>query len=826
MPTQTSKARASGRARRNTGADSAAVTLNAAESPPPADAAPASVPARKTRPAAKKTPAAGDIETSATAKPAGKAAAKAATKTGSAPKPAAPKKASAKTAASPATRDAAKDSAGRSAGAKTAKAAAAAASAVPGETTAQPRPARAKRGADAAAPPAGKSKRAPTSKPAPARTARHERDEQAPPQAPVAAEPAAVEPAGPSATVTALDDSLFGRYAVDVPGEAEAEVTLRTAHAGTACCSCLDHELIEDGRCAHIQALEQWLQADAGRAQALAAGPQRVGSRVQMLQGARRRLLWLPGTECPPALDTLADEVLGVPADELSDQAVPRLLRAAREAGHGLQVDESVWQHLAVSRDTRWRVHRLQSLLPDGPASAELAALLPAPLLPLQWEGALFAVCAGRSMLADCAELQPWQQALAAARLAQRHFGVQRVLVLAEAEALGRWRQALPDDAQGFSLMALDHVADDAERHRALAPDWIIVDEPAVGGLWVDAERAAALLRLPVAQAVVLPAPGWRDRPAELPLRLAFVDAPRVGPYAALLQTHGERDADGQLCGLHDLDDIDTTLAPVLLARRFEQVQAHLPERVDHTRRVALDLDARAAHGALLDAVAAAVDGWQSAGWLADAAQRRLLAQVQALRALCAGQDQPAVADAKAGAVQAVLAESAAPLVVFSQWPQALAALQSRLAAVGVESALWSADQPAAARQAAAQRFEQGQVKLLCVADPGSTALELRCPTARVLHLDLPWHPRGLARRFGRVHRRGKAHLVPVTQLLLDHSFEHALAQLQAGFDGPAVELLDANAAEGFVQGEALAAWRTQLQQVLALAAPKEAAAA
>jgi hypothetical protein len=90
-----------------------------------------------------------------------------------------------------------------------------------------------------------------------------------------------------------------------------------------------------------------------------------VGSRIGLQHGARRRPLWLPGSECPPALDAQARQLLG--GDVLDDQAVPRLLRQAREAGHDLQVDEAVWSHLAVQRDARWRVHRLQALAAARP---------------------------------------------------------------------------------------------------------------------------------------------------------------------------------------------------------------------------------------------------------------------------------------------------------------------------------------------------------------------------------------------------------------------------------------------------------------------------
>jgi hypothetical protein len=639
-----------------------------------------------------------------------------------------------------------------------------------------------------------------------------------------AAPPAPVPPlppAAPAAEITPpVDGSLFGRYAVLVAGEEAAEVTLRDARCTSVSCTCLDFELSEDADCPHVDALfKQWL-ADPGRAQALARGPQQPFSRIVLQRGARHRPLWLPGTECPPALAEQAEPLLAAANEAADDQALPRLLRAARDAGHELQVDEAVWTHLAATRDARWRVHRLEALLPQGPASPALQQLRPEPLLPLQLEGALFAVCAGRCILADDAVLQPMLQALAAAALWQRHFGVERVLLLAPSDQLDRWRRLLPADAEGWSLTSIERLVGDAGLHRSLAPELVIVHEPAAGGLWVDAERATALLRLDSAHAIVLPAADWLERPAELPLRLAYVDRQRLGAYAALLRSHGERDEAGQLCGLRGLDGLRATLEAVLLMRHKSEVLQQLPERIDRVRRVALPTAEAERHAALADQLAASLARWQRSGWLPDSEQRRLLDQMQALRRLCAGEGAPGIAAAKAEAVLALLNDADAPvakLVVFSQWPAALDALQTALAVAGVGTARWSLRDAEGVRRAAATAFQSDpDCRLLLVADAASGALELHCPDAQVLHLDRPWNPRLLARRFGRVHRRGQAHLVPVTQLLVEGSFEHALHALQARRSEPMPDLLDAQAAEGFVQGEDLQRLQADLASLLA----------
>lgn len=629
----------------------------------------------------------------------------------------------------------------------------------------------------------------------------------------------------PAAVIEApADGSLFGRYGVLVAGEEPAEVELRGNAAGAALCTCLDFALSEDGSCAHLDALRGWLQGEPARAAAWAQGPAQPGSRIGVRPGARRRLLWLPGRECPAEFDERATQVLGAEPGLPDAEALRALLERAVRAGHEVQVEDAAWEQLAAARDAAWRVERLQAQLPQGPASDALHDLMPGgapPLLPVQLEGALFAVCAGRCVLADDPVLQPLQQALAASQIWRRLFGVERVLLLAPGDELDRWRRLLPADAAGWSLTAIDNVAADVALHRSLAPELVIVHEPAAGGLWVDAERAAALLRLDAPHAIVLPAADWLSHPAELPLRLAFVDVQRLGAYEALLRAHGVRDEAGQLCGLDHLGRLHRTLESVLLMRSRDEVVQQLPERVERVLRVGMPAAEQMRHDALAAELAARLRHAQSIGWLPDREQRRLLGQVQALRRLCAGEAAPGLARAKAEALSAVAGEQRAEfprLAVFSQWPAALDAQQSLLAEAGVACVRWRLGDADGVRREAAERWRSdADVRVLLADDRGGDAQDLPCADAQVVHLDRPWHPRQLDRRFARVHAPGQARLVPVVHLLAEAGFEARLAALPADRAAAVTDLLDAGATAGFMQGDEVQRWLDDLLQVLAL---------
>ena len=78
---------------------------------------------------------------------------------------------------------------------------------------------------------------------------------------------------------------------------------------------------------------------------------------------------------------------------------------------------------------------------PKGAADKGLAKLLKARLYPYQAEGALFAARAGRVLLGDEMGLGKTVQAIAAAELMARHFGVQRVLVICPTSLKHQWQR-------------------------------------------------------------------------------------------------------------------------------------------------------------------------------------------------------------------------------------------------------------------------------------------------------------------------------------------------------------------------------------------------
>ncbi|WP_338415311.1 DEAD/DEAH box helicase [uncultured Sphaerotilus sp.] len=537
-------------------------------------------------------------------------------------------------------------------------------------------------------------------------------------------------------------------------------------------------------------------------------------SSVTLLPGVRQQLHWVAGRGCPPELDAAA-QALGMPTDAaplVNDLALVDLVRLARERRHTLQVDEAVWDWLAQARDMRSRVAHLEAGHPAGPLSPALAALVTGTLRPYQAEGALYAACAGRSLLADDAGLGKTVQAIAALRLIGQSFGAARALVLCPPERLAHWHAqwqqwtgtaavtldtlsaatapSTDTDAPITAVIAdLDSLAGDLDRLQALDADVVVIDEPAdaTASLWAHPDSVARLQSLAGSPwALVLARTPLDDRPDAWQAMLDWIDGSRFGAVAALQGGHFD------------------ALAPWMLRRSRTFVLRQLPETVEQTTRVTLPPDLRATHDTLLGQVRRSVQRWQRSQFLGSSEQRQLLRTLHALRQC--GQD--GKIDAALQAIDMALGTPETKVVVFSQWPAALDALGTALEARGTTFRRLHPELVGDARRALIGEFQQAPELrvLLCNDDDRGGQLGLRHAATAIVHLDRPWNPALLMQRLSRVHRTDRVRLVAVHHVLVDDSIESRLVDAQQTDAGREcfVGLVDGPNADVFLEGPRL----------------------
>jgi hypothetical protein len=418
-------------------------------------------------------------------------------------------------------------------------------------------------------------------------------------------------------------------------------------------------------------------------------------SAVVLIEGEHRQLRWIAGRDCPEALRAAATSCTNdaglLQLDD--DAALPMLLREAALAGHPLQVDPAAWQQLARRRDARQRLFALERAYPEGPASAALQRLLRAPLAPFQAEGALFAACAGRALLADERGLGKTVQALAAAALLYRHAGVERVLVHCSADQRLSWQREaarfLGDTGPEWRVVSDEPGGPHTDAIDAWKPGLVVIDEPSRLARWdrIDAPFALVLCGTPL------------DADAALAESLvAYLDRYREGPLARL-RTRGNDQA------------LDDALQALMLRRRRVDVKHQLPARVLSERVLPLGPLQRAVHDRAAAAARMVLAGWRRTRHLADAQQWDLGTAMQAMRDAChraePGQADSALAEHTLSALVALVSEllghAGLRIAALAPRPADAALIAERLAQAGHDGQRCTVVAPGAALPAAAE---------------------------------------------------------------------------------------------------------------------------
>ena len=635
---------------------------------------------------------------------------------------------------------------------------------------------------------------------------------------------------------------VFGDFRVVNPESASSyRVSIRGLEPGDNYCACADYATNGLGTCKHVEFALHKLQGKPGARAAFKQGYQPAFSEVWLRYGAPRTIHFRAGQACPSTLVKLAgalfdaDESGGMPDarwPEL-DAFVRKARRLADQAGHELKVYDDVLAVVAEARDAAHRVQALTQAYPKGVKDKGLAKLLRTRLYPYQIEGALFAARTGRVLIGDEMGLGKTVQAIAAAELMARHFGVSRVLVVCptslkhqwqsefkrfvgkEAQVLGGLRAARQQQWRHevfCKIVNYETLVRDGDLAQAWAPDLLIVDEAQRVKNW-NTQAAKAIKRIAAVavcpHVIVLTGTPLENRLEELVSIVQVVDQHRLGPTWRLLHAHQVTDESGRVTGYKDLGLIGTTLAPLLLRRRKAEVLTQLPERLDKTLFVPLTPEQRVHHDENGVVVSRIVQRWRKTGYLSDVDQRRLQCALQNMRMACNSTwlldhetDHGGKADELIALLEEIFEDPQAKAVVFSQWLGTHEVLIKRLAARGWGHVFFHGGVPADQRGGLVQRFhDEPGCRLFLSTDAGAAGLNLQHAAAVIVNMDLPWNPALMEQRIGRVHRMGQRQGVQVINLVAEESIEQSILGLLAFKRSLFAGVLDGGEGTVFMEG-------------------------
>ena len=641
-------------------------------------------------------------------------------------------------------------------------------------------------------------------------------------------------------------EPFFSEYRVSNPQSKSAyRVAIRGTQPGDNFCSCPDYATNELGTCKHIEFTLAALEKKRGVKAAFARGYAPAFSEIHLRNDGRRSVHFRAGTTCPPAIEQAA-RALFEAADHwrlppARFDALERFLGLVHKSGHKLRAYDDALDFIAGCRDAERRAALLAEHFPRGAADGGLKKLLKVPLYPYQAEGALFAVRAGRALIGDDMGLGKTIQAIAAAEILARHFGVAKVLVVCPTSLKYQWQSEIARFSGRESRVmsggrvqrqkdyALDDfckitnyekLQPDLDLIAAWAPDLVIVDEAQRVKNW-NTIAARALKRIDSPYAVVLTGTPLENKLEELISIVQFVDQHRLGPTWKLLHNHQVKDEFGRVTGYRDLERIGETLAPVMIRRRKSEVLQQLPTRTDQNLLVPMTEPQMLLHQENADTVAQIVNRWRRMKFLSDKDQRRLTCCLQNMRMACNStylldrqSDHGVKADELANLLDDLFAQPEAKAVVFSQWTRTHDILIRRLEARGIGHVSFHGAIASEKRPALVEQFRNDPAcRVFLSTDAGATGLNLQHASILV-NMDLPWNPALLEQRIGRIYRMGQKRPVQIVNFVAKGTIEEGMLSVLAFKRSLAAGVLDGGSGEISLGGSRLNRFMKEVENV------------
>ena len=618
----------------------------------------------------------------------------------------------------------------------------------------------------------------------------------------------------------------YGDYTVKSASGKTYRVAVRGPGLFENYCSCPDFAVNTLGTCKHVEAMLAALRRR--RQTALArAKYQRTRASIALQYGETIEVrLHMPGTPSP-ALRSLAAEFFdseGVLRHEQYGRFA-QLLEALRNADGQAVIYSDVLEYIDRENELADGLELERKFLARLKRGQDpMAGFLKTRLLPYQAQGAVFAACRGRVVLADDMGLGKTVQALAAAELLRRRKGIERVLVIAPASVKYQWkteiekftnlqaqvidgllprRRALYASPAFFNLTSYELILKDIKYMHELQPDLIVLDEAQRIRNWTTA-TARTIKQLKSRYAFVLTGTPLENKLEELFSVVEFVDGRRLGPAFRFVHEHRVEDEGGRLVGYRGLDRIHSQLSPILLRRTRQEVLKQLPERTDQIFRVPLTPEQAEPYFEQSDILAQLMRKWERQGWLSEIDQKRILCCIQNMRMLCNStflfdkqtHHSPKLAEFRE-IIRELAIEEDRKVVVFSEYERMTSLAGEELRKLGIGFVSLHGGVPSRQRGALMEKFRNDPAcKVFLSTDAGGVGLNLQVASA-VVNFEPPWNPARLEQRIGRVHRLGQSRPVHVIHMLTSDSIEERVWEtlrlkksLFAGvFDSPTGEV-------------------------------------
>ena len=619
------------------------------------------------------------------------------------------------------------------------------------------------------------------------------------------------------------DHRVFSDFSVRNPENGNTyRVAIRSMGDEQNYCSCLDFKTNRLGVCKHIAFVQYTIENTWGNKSAIKRGYHQPHSSIYLDYRDGRKIKLSIGAEQKEAFQLFAkkyfDEELTINPEGFS--FFEKILEEGRSIAENFRCYEDALEFVLGRRELLQRNARIDQLFPDGPDSSTFDQLLKVKLYSYQREGVLFAARAGRCLIADEMGLGKTIQAIAAAQLFKKEFGISKVLIVCPTSLKYQWKSEIErfsdstayvveggklkrhkqyaEKDEFFTIAGYHTVANDVKELNKQEFDLLILDEAQRIKNW-QTKTSAAIKKLQTNYAFVLTGTPLENKLEELYSIIQVIDQFRLPPLYLFLRRYQVTNENGKVVGFKNLHEIGKNLSDVLLRRTKKQVLKQLPQRQDKTLIVPMTRDQMDWHNDLSETVGRLVSKWRRQQFLHEKDRRRLMLSLSQMRMVCDSTyilDQTDRHDTKVDELMCILEEFftnqyGEKVVVFSQWQRMAHLVEQELIERGIGYQFLHGGVPSKKRGDLLKTFKEDSDCLVFLStDAGGVGLNLQ-NASLVVSLDVPWNPAVLEQRIARVWRMGQENAVQVINLVSAGTIEHRMLDVLKFKDSMAKGVLD-----------------------------------
>jgi SNF2 family DNA or RNA helicase len=615
------------------------------------------------------------------------------------------------------------------------------------------------------------------------------------------------------------DGAVFGDYKVHSGKTSNTyKVALRSADNSLNFCSCPDFKTNQLGTCKHIEAVLSKIKSRPALKRQLAVPYTPPYTSVYLDYRDQRNVKLRIGTENTDEYKKLAKGFFNKEL-VLMESAFLKFeifLQKAHKLHPDFRCYEDALEYIVQERNKKQR----QQLVANQQTEL-FKDISKSKLFPYQEKGVLFAVKAGRCILADDMGLGKTLQAIMCTEVLRKQFNINTALIICPTSLKYQWKTEIEkftgntnvcvvegnilarkkiynNNTSDYLIVSYQMAANDFIYLNDMHADVLILDEAQRIKNW-KTKTSAAIKRIKTTYALVLTGTPVENKIEDLYSLMQIVNPFMLGSLHNFLSKHQVKEGDtDKVIGYKNLNDVGKQLQDVMLRRTKNEVLKDLPKRMDKNLFVPLTLQQSELHTEYADRVARLVNKWKRMHFLSEEDRQSLLRFLNMMRMVSDTTyiiDQETNYQTKLDELQNILEEILAmpdeKVVIFSQWERMTRLVVPILKERNIGFEYLHGGIPGKNRgQLYANFTNDTNCKVFLSTDAGGVGLNLQS-AAYIINLDIPWNPAVLEQRIGRIYRLGQKKNVSVINLVSQDSIEHRMLDILKFKKGIADGILD-----------------------------------